>query len=228
MNEYIKIAIDGPSASGKSSLARLIAKKLDILYLDTGSMYRCLTLMLLRDGYINKKIYEDKNIEQTLKKYFDKFDYSYSKGRIYLGDEDITSLLNSNEINKNVSKISQIPYVRKSMIEIQQRIAKDNSIVMDGRDIGTAVLPDADYKFHINADVSIRAKRRYEQLVSGSSNESVEKIEKDLEYRDYLDTKLDTSPMKNLASDVVKIDNSSMSLEETANHIIEIINAGII
>lgn len=222
MKNNIKIAIDGLSASGKSSLARYVARMLDISYLDTGSMYRAFSMMILEDGYEVDKI---KNNVELLSSYFKNFNYEYVNGDVYLNGKNITSFLYEDRINSNVSKVSQIPYVRKSMIELQQTIGKNKSIVMDGRDIGTAVLPDAQFKFYITASSEIRAIRRLNQFEFENNGfiDEINKIKKALDERDYLDTKLESSPMKNLAHDVVEIDNSNLSLEETADIIIKMV-----
>lgn len=221
----MQIAIDGTSASGKSSVAKQVANRLGICYLDTGATYRALTLFLIKRGMRDLHTYF-KNpaiLESVVKLHFKQFQYRISKDRVFVNEEDVTEEIRTSIVDKNVSVVSQIPFVRKSMIKLQQRLAGEQSVVVDGRDIGTAVLPDADFKFFISADVEERAKRRFLQNKEHGIESDFDKILQEMKRRDDLDMNLPTSPMRVLSQDVIKIDNTRMSLEQTADHLIEMI-----
>lgn len=223
----IQIAIDGTSASGKSSVAKKVADKLGIYYLDTGATYRALTWFLIKRGMRDLYTFS-KNpaiLEPVVKLHFKQFHYSISKDAFFVNGEDVTEQIRTAMVDKNVSVVSQIPFVRRSMILLQQKLAGEHSVVVDGRDIGTAVLPDADFKFFISADVKERAKRRYLQNQSLGISCELEKLAEEIKIRDDLDMNLPTSPMRVLAQGVIKIDNTEMNLEETVQYVINIIQS---
>ena len=215
----LQIAIDGLTASGKSTIAKILASKLNIMYLDTGAMYRAFTYLCISN-----------NIELTNKfeivKMLNFFNYSVknceNEEKVFLNNKDVTLEIRQTEITNNTSKISQIPEVREFMVKMQKKIAENNSIVMDGRDIGSRVLKNADYKFYINADIDIRAKRRYlDYLKKYNSNDiTYEQVKKDIEMRDFLDTKLENSPMKEIPSDSIVIMNN-LSLDEVIDSMLK-------
>lgn len=229
MMKYIQIAIDGTSASGKSSVAKKLARKMGIHYLDTGATYRALTWFLLRRGMKEIHTFSKKPylLETEVKAHFKQFHYSISEDCILVNGEDVTNEIRSPKVDKNVSVVSQIPFVRKSMIELQQKLAGEYSVVADGRDIGTAVLPDADFKFFISADVHERAKRRYLQNQEKQIECSLDELVEELKRRDDLDMNMESSPMRVLAPDVIKVDNTDMSLEETVDYLYDKIKWGL-
>lgn len=211
--EIFVIAIDGPSASGKSTVAKEIAKILDISYLDTGAMYRAFTYYLLKEN-INFSEDEIKNVVE-------KIDIDIDKDSVILNGEDISKDIRGDEVTKNVSKVSAIPVVREVLVDLQRDISKGKSIVLDGRDIGTVVFPNAKYKFFITATAEERAMRRFKDEKS-SLNKSYEEILEDLKARDILDTNREISPLKQ-AKDAYLIDSTEMNLREVVEKIINII-----
>ncbi|NLD50107.1 MAG: (d)CMP kinase [Clostridiaceae bacterium] len=216
-NKKIAIAIDGPAGAGKSTIARIISETLNILYLDTGAMYRTVALRAIRDGIDTrsqdelKKMIENINIKVT---------YSDNKQHIFLDEEDVTELIRTSEVSIGASNVAVVPEVRIRMVEIQRQIASQNSVVMDGRDIGTYVLPDAEFKFFLNASLEERAKRRYkEQLLKGITGTSLEEVKKDMEYRDKNDSSREFAPLCK-ATDAIEIDTTNMSIENVVDKIL--------
>lgn len=211
--ENFVIAIDGPSASGKSTVAKEIAKILDINYLDTGAMYRAFTYYLLKENI-------DFN-EEEIKKIIENINIDIDKDSVILNGEDITKEIRGDEVTKNVSKVSAIPIVREVLVDLQRNISKGKSIVLDGRDIGTVVFPDAKYKFFITATAEERALRRFKDEKS-SITKSYEEILEDLKARDVLDSNRKISPLKQ-AEDAYLIDSTEMTLREVVEKIINIV-----
>lgn len=206
----MQIAIDGPAGSGKSTVAKKIAEKLNIIYIDTGAMYRAITLKL-KD--IDKKIYEEACNNTNIE---------FINNKIFLDGKDVSSQIRSEEISKLTSDISKIDFVRKKLVSIQKEIADKNSVVMEGRDITTVVLPDADYKFYLNASPEIRAKRRTLQLKEKGLNADYEEILRDIKKRDNNDIKRENSPLK-VADDAIVIDSSNLTAEEAIEIILSYI-----
>ena len=213
------IAIDGPAGSGKSTTSRLVAKKLCISYLDTGSMYRAVTTYFLDNNYS----LEEDNVFDLIKD----IDFNISdladKESIILNGVDVTSKLRSLKVSRFVSKISSNNLIREKMVEIQRKISKNKSIVIDGRDIGTVVFPDADYKFFITASIEARARRRFEEVGVKNKLENINSIMEEIKNRDYLDSTRKVSPLKK-ASDATLIDTTHLSIDEQVNLILEKIN----
>lgn len=207
MSNFI-IALDGPSGSGKSTIANILAKKLKISYLNTGSMYRALTLYFLENGIKNEKQI-DLNILQNIK-------MDINEDRVFLNGKDVSDEIRNKIVTENVSWVSSIPLVRKYLVDMQRKISENKSIILDGRDIGTVVFPDAKYKFFLVASSEIRAKRRYEQ---NEIDKSLEEIQKDIEKRDYIDSHREISPLKK-ASDAIEIDSSNLTIYETIDEIL--------
>ncbi|KWZ99988.1 MAG: (d)CMP kinase [Anaerococcus vaginalis] len=207
MSNFI-IALDGPSGSGKSTIANILAKKLKISYLNTGSMYRALTLYFLENGIKNEKQI-DLNILQNIK-------MDINEDRVFLNGKDVSDEIRNKIVTENVSWVSSIPLVRKYLVDMQRKISENKSIILDGRDIGTVVFPDAKYKFFLVASSEIRAKRRYEQ---NEIDKSLEEIQKDIEKRDYIDSHREISPLKK-ASDAIEIDSSNLTIDETIDEIL--------
>lgn len=211
--EKFVIAIDGPSASGKSTVAKEISKILGINYLDTGAMYRAFTYYLLKENI--------SLTEEEIKKVIGNINIDIEKDSVILNGEDISKEIRGDEVTKNVSKVSAVPIVREVLVDLQRNISKGKSIVLDGRDIGTVVFPDAKYKFFITATAEERAMRRYKDEKS-SLDKSYEEILEDLKARDIIDSNRKISPLKQ-AEDAHFIDSTEMTLKEVVEKIINII-----
>ncbi len=204
----MKIAIDGPAGSGKSSLAKEIAKRLGVLYVDTGAMYRAITLKLLKE---NESSYEE--ILKNTK-------ISFDGDKIYLDGRDVSKEIRENEISNKTSEMSKKKIIRDYLVKMQREIASDKDVVMEGRDIGSVVLKDAEYKFFLTADVETRAMRRYKQI--DDDKVSFEEILEDLKVRDYNDSHRSNSPLIQ-TEDAILIDSTDLNAEETIEKIISYI-----
>ena len=204
----MRVAIDGPSGSGKSSVAKAIANKLGLLHLDTGGMYRTLGYKIIKDNLSLE------NIEESLKN----LDLKIINKKFLLDGEDVSEKIRSNEVSKMASKVSSIKSVREYMVNLQRKISSDHDVILDGRDIGTVVFPNAEVKIYLTATPEIRAKRRY--LEDGSV--SYEKILEDILKRDYDDSHREHSPLK-VADGAKIIDTDNLSFEEVVEKIIEVI-----
>jgi len=208
------IAIDGPSGAGKSTVAKLLSKELGFEYIDTGAMYRALAYK----AYINNiEIEEDKIDEMLTTTTVDYYD-----NKIYLDKENVESLIRSEVISKVSSKISALKNVRVKMVELQRNIANDKNVILDGRDIGTKVFPDADYKFFITASVETRAKRRFDQLKLSGTFIDFNNVLSDIKKRDENDSTRKNSPLK-MAADAMLIDTSNMEIDEVVKTIADFI-----
>ncbi len=219
------IAVDGHSSCGKSTLAKDTAKYFNYNYIDTGAMYRAVTLYVIENNLLkNGKIDED-----ALKKAFEngkiKIDFKYNpelkKSETYLNGKNVENKIRGIEVSNLVSPVAVIPFVRKELVELQRAMGKEGGIVMDGRDIGTNVFPDADLKIFLTADAEVRAKRRYDELKAKGEDVSFEEILKNVKERDYIDSHRDTNPLRQ-AEDAVLINNSNISIEEQAKIVIEL------
>ncbi|MDF9823922.1 cytidylate kinase [Breznakia sp. PF5-3] len=212
----INIAIDGPSAAGKSTIAKLLAKKLKYVHLDTGAMYRCCAYASLYYGI-------DLNDTKRLEDMMNEITISFSnEGHILLNEIDVNDKIRTNEISMRTSSIAQLPFVREKLVHIQQNIAQSKGFVLDGRDIGTVVLPDADIKIFLVASVEARAKRRYQEYENQNIDVDYEDIYKDIEKRDFQDINRKISPLKK-ADDAVEIDTSTLSIQQVLDKILEVI-----
>lgn len=215
----INIAIDGPSGAGKSTISKLIAKKLGITYLDTGAMYRSVALYVVN----NKKNPSNKDDVVSL---LDKINISYIKkddeNIICLNGQDVSQEIRQHCMSKYASEVSKIPEVRMFLVKMQREIAKNNDVVLDGRDITSFVLPDAKYKFYLTASAEERAKRRYEELQAKGQSVEYSQILKDIIDRDYNDMNRDFAPLKK-TEDSVLIDSTNMTLNEVVDTIISYI-----
>lgn len=207
MSNFI-IALDGPSGSGKSTIANILAKKLKISYLNTGSMYRAVTLFFLENN-----IKKSDKIDIDLLR---KINIDIKEDRVFLNEKDVSDKIRNKEVTENVSWVSSIFLVRKYLVDMQRKISQNKSIILDGRDIGTVVFPNAKYKFFLVASSEVRAKRRYEQ---NEIDKSLKEIQKDIEKRDYLDSHREISPLKK-AEDAIEIDSSNLTIDETIEEII--------
>lgn len=210
--ENFHIAIDGPGGSGKSTLAKILAKKLSLEYVDTGAMYRAIALKTIQEK-INLK--SAKEVESFLKNTKINFD----KGKIYLDNKDVSEYIRSTEISKKAAEISQLQEVREKLVSLQREIAKDRSIIMDGRDIGTNVLKNAKFKFYITASAKERALRRHRELLEKGVEIDFDEVLKDIENRDYQDINRELNPLKR-ADDALVIDTTELTLDMVVEKII--------
>ncbi len=210
------IAFDGPAGSGKSTIAKIISEKLGITYLDTGAMYRAVTLYFLENNV-------DFNDENQVKINLEKIELEFINDKLYLNNKDVSEQIREKNVNDNVSFVSAIRIVREKMVDLQRKMSGKKSVVLDGRDIGTVVFPNADYKFYITASVDVRARRRYEEeLKKGISNLSFDEVKKSMENRDYIDSNREVTPLRK-ADDAIEIDTSDMSIEEVLEKILSYI-----
>lgn len=212
------IAIDGPAGAGKSTIAKAIAKKMGFIYVDTGAMYRAMALFLLREGV------EEQDTDTISKKCQEAdITIAYENGEqvVYLNGENVNGYLRTEEVGNMASKTSPQPAVRKKLVELQQALAAKSDCIMDGRDIGTCVLPHAQVKIYLTASSAVRAKRRYDELMAKGEECDIAKIQADIEVRDYRDMHREQSPLKQ-AEDAVLVDTSDMTIEEVIAHIISI------
>lgn len=216
MKDKINIAIDGPAGAGKSTIAKAIAKRLGIVYLDTGAMYRGIGYLAVKRGVSIE--------EEAVKPLLDTLDMKIVCGdvqQIIVNGENVTPFIREHAISKAASDISALPSVRIKLVELQREIAAENDVVLDGRDIGTYVLPNAKYKFFVTAAPEERAKRRYLELLEKGSTLSYEEILADIVKRDYNDSHRAFAPLKQ-ADDAVYIDTTKMTIEEAVNAVLRI------
>ena len=212
------VAIDGPAGAGKSTIAKAVAKKLNLIYVDTGAMYRAMALYMLRNGVdpldTAAVIANCVRAEITIR-------YEDGVQVVLLNGENVNDFLRTEEVGNATSVISVIPQVRQKLVELQQALAAENDCIMDGRDIGTCVLPCARLKIYLTADSSVRAKRRYDELTAKGQECDLGKIQADIEDRDYRDMHRETSPLKQ-AEDAVLVDTSDMTVEEVIQRLMEL------
>lgn len=212
------VAIDGPAGAGKSTIAKLVAKEKGYIYVDTGAMYRGLAIHFLDKGIqpqeTEKVIEACKDAEVTIA-------YEDAVQHVYLNGKDISSRLRNEEVGNMASVTSAIPEVRKKLLELQQNLAKTQNVIMDGRDIGTCVLPHADVKVYLTASVETRAKRRYQDLQEKGEDCNLEEIAHDIEERDRRDMTREIAPLKQ-AEDAVLVDSSDMTIDEVVKTIVEL------
>lgn len=217
----MNIAIDGPAGAGKSTIAKLLAAKLGILYLDTGAMYRAVGLKALNTGVdISDEAAVEKMLADT------KIDVTQENGvqHVYLDGNDVSSAIRENAVSKAASDISAVPCVRYKMVDLQREIASRCDTVLDGRDIGTFVLPNAEYKIFLTASAEERAKRRYAELKAKGSTLTLEQIKDDIVKRDYNDSHRALAPLKK-ADDATEVDTTAMSIDDVVGRIYAIIGA---
>ncbi len=214
---YISVAIDGPAGAGKSSISKELAKKLNFVYVDTGAIYRALAYTALKNN-MDTKLDVEKISDLVIKT---KIDLKYVDGvqHIFVDNSDVTDFIRTPEVSKGASDISAIPKVRESLLSIQRNIAHQNNVLMDGRDIGTVVLPDATIKIFLTASIEERAKRRYKEMLEKGIECNLDQIEKDIIARDNQDMSREVSPLKK-ADDAVLVDTSNMNKEQVIDALI--------
>ncbi|MFV8226852.1 (d)CMP kinase [Christiangramia aquimixticola] len=225
MEKKITIAIDGFSSTGKSTVAKGLAKKLGYVYVDTGAMYRAVTLYMMRKLFVTETNFNKESIIRHLPFVSLRFKYNEEKGfaEIYLNNENVEKEIRYLEVSQQVSKVSTISEVRKMLVKQQQEMGKEKGVVMDGRDIGTVVFPNAELKLFMTASTEKRAQRRYDELVERGDEVEFEDVLKNVKDRDYMDSTRDDSPLIK-ADDAIEIDNSDMNLEEQFDKILKIVN----
>lgn len=224
----ITIAIDGFSSTGKSTLAKALAKSLGYIYIDTGAMYRAVTLFAMRKGLISSKSFDEERLIELLDTFDVHFEYNVAKGYadIYLNQENVEELIRNLEVSQFVSQIAAVSAVRKKLVQQQQILGKSKGVVMDGRDIGTVVFPDAELKIFMTASPEIRAERRFKELQEKNSAVVYEDVLRNVVERDQIDTSRKDSPLVK-AEDAVEIDNSSLSREEQFDLILQLVKERI-
>ncbi|HBF88089.1 MAG TPA: (d)CMP kinase [Bacteroidales bacterium] len=224
----IVIAVDGYSSCGKSTLAKEIAKELKYAYIDSGAMYRAVTYFCIKNQIIIDSNINFDKLQSELKNIKITFNYNpqSKKNETYLNGENIEEQIRNIEVANNVSLISTIKFVREHLVNLQQEMGAKKGIVMDGRDIGTVVFPNAEVKLFMTAEPSVRAKRRYEELIAKGQQVSLEEIIANVESRDYMDTHRDESPLRK-ADDAITINNSNLSKNEQYVLALKIINEKI-
>lgn len=211
MSEFVAIAIDGPSGAGKSTIAKRLAATLGFVYVDTGAMYRTVGLATLRRGI---KSEDTAAVIAALSDIDVSIAYVDGAQRVFLNGEDVSDQIRTPEVSMAASTTSAIPEVRKFLFETQQKLARENNVIMDGRDIGTVVLPDAKVKIFLSASVEDRARRRYDELKEKGMDVSFEDVLEDMKQRDYNDSHRDVAPLKP-ADDAVSVDTTGNTLEES-------------
>ena len=218
-SKSVSIAIDGPAGAGKSTIAKLVAKKLGFIYVDTGAMYRAMAVHFLRSGIAADEV---QKIEAACDDVSVTIRYVNGEQQVILNGENVTSLLRTEEVGKMASASSVVPKVRMKLVELQRQLAATDNVVMDGRDIGTYVLPDAPVKIYMTAGIRERAIRRFDELNQKGIECNLEAIEKDIAERDYRDMNRDFAPLRQ-AEDAVYLDTSKMSIDEVAEEVIRIV-----
>lgn len=216
----INIAIDGPAGAGKSTIAKMVSAEMGYIYVDTGAMYRAVAL------YLTENNIPDEDIEKHIGNVDVSLKFIDGVQRVYLGDRDVSDIIRTPEISMAASRTSAIPAVRARLFDLQQKLARENNIIMDGRDIGTVVLPNADVKIFLTASAEERANRRYKELSEKPDCPSYEEILKDIIQRDYNDMNRETAPLKQ-AEDAVLVDTTELTLGQSAARITEIIKERI-
>ena len=216
MKKNISVAIDGPSAAGKSTIAKMVAKKENFIYIDTGAMYRCVAYYCL-----TQKI--DLNDEKAVEQAIEHIQIRLTPdNKVYLNDEDVSNQIRQDQVSLGASCVSKYQAVRSFLVDEQRKMAKAGNVILDGRDIGTVVLPNADLKIYQIASVETRAKRRYLENLERGLDADLETIKKEIEERDYQDTHREISPLKK-GEDAIELDTSSLTLEEVVEQVLTLI-----
>ena len=218
----ITVAIDGHSSCGKSTMAKDLAREVGYVYVDTGAMYRSVTLFALRNGLFDGAEINVEALRQRMDEIHISFKLNAETGRpdTYLNGELVEQEIRGMEVSNNVSPIAALPFVREAMVAQQQQMGKDGGVVMDGRDIGTVVFPDAELKVFVTASAEVRAQRRYDELKGKGMEADYEEILKNVQERDYIDSHREVSPLKQ-ADDALLLDNSNMTISEQKEWLLE-------
>lgn len=214
------IAIDGPAGAGKSTIARMVAKELDMIYVDTGAMYRAIGLYM-KEKHVSEK--EEREVKKALTEVKIDIEYENGEQQILLNERNVNELIRTPEVSLSASLFAKISCVREKLVELQRELARKRMVVMDGRDIGTHVLPDAFVKIFLTADVKVRAERRYKELLAKGEEVRLSEIEEDIQRRDENDMKREVSPLLQ-AEDAVLMDTSNMNIEEVVTSITKIVH----
>lgn len=212
------IAIDGPAGAGKSTIAKMVAKKLDFIYVDTGAMYRAMALYFIRNQIGDK---EEEKIAAACKDIQVSLAYENGEQQVILNGENVNAYIRTEEVSMMTSNISKYPAVRETLLSLQRDLAKNNNVIMDGRDIGTCVLPDATAKIYLTASSAERARRRYKEQTERGMDCDLQEIERDIIARDEQDMNREIAPLRQ-AEDAVLVDSSDMTIEEVVEEIIRI------
>ncbi|QHS22602.1 (d)CMP kinase [Virgibacillus sp. MSP4-1] len=223
MKKDIAIAIDGPAAAGKSTVAKIVAKHLSYVYIDTGAMYRALTLKAIQHQ-LNAD--NETEIVELLNHTSIQFKQNDEQQLVYLDDADVTHEIRSQEVTHHVSDVSKHKEVREEMVKRQQQLARSRGVVMDGRDIGTHVIPDAEVKVFLIASVDERAKRRHKENIEKGYPSNLEELKQEIQRRDQIDSQREVSPLIK-AEDAIEIDTTSYTINEVAERILEIVSSKI-
>lgn len=224
----IIIAIDGFSSTGKSTIAKQLAKHLGYVYVDTGAMYRAVALFAMENGYINKESFDIHTLINALPNIRLQFKYNEALGfaEMFLNDLNVENEIRTLEVSQYVSRIAEISEVRAKLVEQQQKMGQERGIVMDGRDIGTVVFPDAEVKIFMNSSAETRAQRRFEELTEKGQVVSYEDVLKNVQERDYIDSNRDDSPLI-VAKDAIEIDNSEIDKDEQFAQVMELVQKSL-
>ncbi|SDS30216.1 (d)CMP kinase [Christiangramia echinicola] len=223
MSKRITIAIDGFSSTGKSTVAKRLANELEYVYVDTGAMYRAVTLYMMRNIFVSEGNLDKEAIIRHLPFVSLRFEYDeeLGYGHMFLNNENVEKEIRYMEVSEQVSKVSAIPQVRKMLVDQQQEMGKSKGVVMDGRDIGTVVFPDAELKIFMTASTETRAQRRYDELKGRGDEVKFEEVLKNVKDRDFMDSTREDSPLR-MADDAVEFDNSDLGLDEQFEKILKI------
>lgn len=221
----ITIAIDGFSSTGKSTLAKELANHLGYIYVDSGAMYRAVTLFAMQNGYITSDFFDKQTLINSLTsiKLNFKFNPDLGFAEMFLNEVNVENEIRTIEVSNLVSKVAEVSEVRSKLVEQQQEMGSEKGIVMDGRDIGTVVFPDAELKIFMNASAQTRAQRRFDELISKGQTVTFEEVLKNVQERDYIDTHREDSPLI-IANDAVEIDNSHLNKKEQFDLVLELVN----
>ena len=226
MKKQITIAIDGFSSTGKSTLAKQLAQQLGYIYVDTGAMYRAVAYFAMQNQLISVDSFNKVDLVNQLKNIVLEFKFNTELGfaEMYLNGTNVEKAIRTIEVSGYVSKVAEVSEVRAKLVEQQQEMGKNKGIVMDGRDIGTVVFPDAELKIFMTASAATRAQRRFDELVQKGDSVSYDEVLKNVEERDYIDTHREDSPLV-MAEDAVEIDNSHLTREEQFQTVLELVNS---
>jgi len=224
LDKKITIAIDGFSSTGKSTLAKQLAKQLGYVYVDTGAMYRAIAYFSMQNNYIKTDFLDKEALIKSLPNIRLQFQFNADLGfaEMYLNGENVEKQIRTIEVSNFVSKVAEIPEVRTKLVEQQQQMGKNKGVVMDGRDIGTVVFPDAELKIFMTASAQTRAQRRFDELIQKGDSVTFEEVLQNVEERDYIDTHRSNSPLVK-ADDAVEVDNSDLTREEQFDLVLNLV-----